>query len=156
MKFPTIVFLTLLIVACAPQGQATTGPDTPVTSPPEGSMPTNEPSADPFAPQTGDADLTRGNIYIDEASLVIRESFPPQISLSLSGELPTPCNQMRVEINPPDSENKILVDVYSVIDPDKVCIQVLEPFEEQIDLGTFPTGHYTVWVNGELAGQFDT
>lgn len=119
-------------------------------------MPTNEPSADPFAPQTGDADLTRGNIYIDEASLVIRESFPPQISLSLSGELPTPCNQMRVEINPPDSENKILVDVYSVIDPDKVCIQVLEPFEEQIDLGAFPSGHYTVWVNGELAGEFDT
>ena len=156
MRFRTIVFVMLLVVSCAPQDVGTTGPDTPVTSPPEGSMSTNEPSADPFAPQPGDANLTRGNIYIDEASLVIRESFPPQISLSLSGGLPTPCNQMRVEIHPPDSENKVLVDVYSVIDPDKVCIQVLEPFEEHIDLGTFPTGHYTVWVNGELVGEFDT
>jgi hypothetical protein len=35
------------------------------------------------------------------------------------------------------------------------CIQVLEPFQEQIDLGTFPSGHYSVWLNGEWVGEFD-
>jgi hypothetical protein len=96
------------------------------------------------------------NITINEASLVIRESYPPQISLSLRGDLPTPCNELRVRLEAPDPENKIMVDVYSVVNPDKACIQVLEAFEEYVDLGTFPSGHYSVWVNGEMAGEFDT
>jgi hypothetical protein len=49
-----------------------------------------------------------------------------------------------------------MVDVYSLVNPSQVCVQVLEPFEESIDLGTFPAGHYTVWVNGDIAGEFDT
>jgi hypothetical protein len=100
--------------------------------------------------------LTRGNVYLKEASLVIRESFPPQISLIVKGDLPTPCNQLRAEIAAPNAENRIEVDLYSVRDPNEVCIEVLQPFEEAIDLGTFPTGHYTVWVKREMAGAFDT
>ena len=156
MKFKNLYLLMLFVAACAPQPQTTPDPDTAVTSPPVDSMPTNEPGTNPLAPQPGDVDLTRGNVYIDEASLIIRESFPPQISLALAGNLPTPCNQLRVAISAPDSENKINAEVYSVMDPDQVCIEVLEPFEEQIDLGTFPTGHYSVWVNGELTGEFDS
>ena len=156
MKYQILLFLMLIAVSCVPQSQPTQGPDTTVTSPPGDNMSTNEPFTNPFAPQPGDADLTRGNVYINEASLIIRESFPPQVSLTLAGDLPTPCNQLRAEISAPDPENKIRVDVYSVIDPNRICVQVLEPFEESIDLGTFPTGHYTVWVNGEMAGEFDT
>lgn len=156
MKIQLLVLLSLLVAACAPPLEPTFEPDTAVTSPPADSMPTNEPVTNPFAPQPGDADLTRGNVFINEAGLIIRESFPPQISLTLAGDLPTPCNQLRAEINSPDAENKIVVDVYSVIDPNQVCVQVLEPFEESIDLGTFPTGHYTVWVNGEQVGEFDS
>ena len=155
MKWQVLLILILLGAACAPL-EPTPGPDTAVTSPPVDSMPTNEPSTDPLAPQPGDADLTRGNVYINEASLIIRESFPPQISVTITGDLPTPCNQLRAEVHPPDAENKIVVDVYSVVDPDQVCVQVLEPFEEAIDLGTVPTGHYTVWVNDQMAGEFDT
>lgn len=156
MKSKLLLLLILLIAACAPRLEPTPGPDTAVTSPPVDSIPTNEPVTNPFAPQPGDAALTRGTVFINEASLIIRESFPPQISVMLSGDLPTPCNQLRAEIHPPDTENKIVVDVYSVVDPNQVCVQVLEPFEASIDLGTFPTGRYTVWVNGEMAGEFDT
>ena len=155
MRLTIFIFLAILIASCAPQGQATTDPDTAVTSPPEGTVPTNEAEDNPFSPQPGDPDLTRGNVYLNEASLLIRESYPPQISLSISGDLPTPCNQLRVGVAPPDAENRIDVELYSVIDPDKACIQVLEPFEESIDLGTFPPGHYSVWVNDEKAGEFD-
>jgi len=155
MKF-RILLLLILLVSCAPQAQATTEPDTAVTSPPGANMSDNEPPANPFAPQAGDQDLVRGQVYLDQSSLIVRESFPPQISLALSGNLPTPCNFLRVEVNEPDSENKIAVDVYSLADPDTMCVQVLSPFEESIDLGTFPTGHYSVLVNGEVAGEFDT
>jgi hypothetical protein len=156
VKFQILAVLLLLATACAPRVEPTPEPDTPVTSPPGDNVSTNEPVLNPFAPQPGDESFTRGNVYINEASLIIRESFPPQISLTLTGDLPTPCNQLRVEISPPDQQNKILVDVYSVVDPSQVCAQVLEPFEESLDLGTFPTGHYTVWVNGSMAGEFDT
>lgn len=156
MKFQILLLMALLVASCTPPLEPTPSPDTAVTSPPVDSMPSSEPSANPFAPQPGDADLTRGNAYINEASLIIRESFPPQISLTLAGDLPTPCNQLRVEIGVPDPENKIIVDIYSVIDSSQVCVQVLEPFEASVDLGTFSSGHYTVWVNGELAGEFDT
>ena len=159
------VKLLLLIVAvgiasCAPALEpapepSPIPPDTAVTSPPPGSTP-DEPATDPFAPQPGDSTLTRGNVFIQEIDLVIRESFPPQIALNLNGELPTPCHQLRVQIGEPDAENRINVEVYSVVDPDVVCIQVLEPFDANVNLGTFPSGHYSVWVNEELAGEFDS
>ena len=156
MKPLTLIVLLFLVAACAAQRPATGGPDSPVTSPPQNNMPTGEPSLNPLAPQPGDGNLTRGNVFITEASLVIRESFPPQVSVSIKGELPTPCHQLRAEINEPDTDNKIVVDVYSVVNPDLVCIQVVEPFDKSIDLGTYPGGHYTVWVNGEMIGEFDT
>jgi hypothetical protein len=84
------------------------------------------------------------------------ESFPPQFMLSLKGNLPTPCHQLRVNVNPPDADNKIMVDVYTVSNPDMICAQVLQPFSETIELGTFPGGHYSVCVNGQLAGEFDS
>lgn len=156
MTSKIVLLMLVLAVSCAPQPQVSPEPDTPVTSPPGDNIPTSKPSVNPLFPQPGDEDLTRGNVYLTEASLLIRERFPPQVSLSIRGDLPTPCNQLRVAISTPDAEKKIVVDVYSLLDPDQVCVQVLEPFEEAIDMGTFPTGHYSVWVNGNLAGEFDT
>jgi hypothetical protein len=166
MKYLTTVFtIAFLIVACTqipmPSqspvfGPSTLPPNAPVTGPPQnGSTPMETPDM-PFAPKPNDTNLTRGNVFINESGLLIRESFPPQITLSLSGDLPTPCHELRVDFKEPDSENKINAELYSVVDPDQVCIQVLEPFQANIDLGTFPSGHYTVWVNGEKAGEFDT
>jgi hypothetical protein len=100
-----LMILTFLIVSCAtaPTTADNLPPDTVVTSPPEGTMPANESPVNPLAPQPGDTKLTRGNIFIQESGLLIRESFPPQISLSFSGDLPTPCHQVRAVINPPDT-----------------------------------------------------
>ena len=166
MKYlTTVCTIALLIVACtqvpmpsqSPMLEPSTlPPDAPVTGPPQnGSTPMETPDM-PFAPKPNDKNLTRGNVFIKESGLLIRESFPSQITLSLSGDLPTPCHELRVEIKEPDPENKIKVEVYSVVDPDQVCIQVLEPFQANIDLGTFPSGHYTVWVNGKMVGEFDS
>ena len=161
MKFQVLLLLMLLVAACGPQlgtpdEPGGLPPDTAVTSPPVNEIPSDSPHVNPFAPKPGDEQLARGDVFIHEMSLVIRESYPPQISLSLKGDLPTPCHQLRAEIAPPDAESKIEVQAYSVVDAKTVCTQVLEPFEEFIDLGTFPPGHYAVWVNGELAGEFDS
>jgi hypothetical protein len=119
-------------------------------------MPANQPSVNPLAPKPGDEALTRSEIFLQEASLVIRESFPPQVSLTFRGDLSTPCHELRAIIHPSDRENKIVVEAYSVVNPDMICAQVLQSFEESIDMGTYPSGHYTVWINGEMAGEFDT
>lgn len=156
MNYIIVWLIILLGTSCIPQPQSTPKPDTVVTSPPEDAISTTGSGLNPFAQKPGDENLMRSNVTIREASLVIRESYPPQVSLSISGELPTPCNQLRVKIDAPNQENKIIVEVYSLVNPDKACIQVIEPFQEYIDLGTFPIGHYSVWVNSEMAGEFDT
>lgn len=156
-----LLLAVILMTSCAPSLGASpepgaVPPDTAVTSPPQNDVVTNEPMENPLAPQPNDSKLTRGNVFIEESGLLIRESYPPQISYSFSGNLPTPCHQLRAEVSDPDPENKIQIEVYTVVDPDLMCTQVLKPFQETIDLGTFPSGHYSVWVNDELAGEFDS
>ena len=161
MKIKMFLLITALwIASCAPALEAAPDPsplppDSPVTSPPEGETPA-EPAGDPYQPQPGDDNLTRGKVFIQEMDILIRESFPPQIALTLSGELPTPCNQLRVQVSEPDADNRIDVEAYTVVNPDLACIQVIEPFTANISLGTFPGGHYSAWVNDELAGEFDS
>jgi len=55
-----------------------------------------------------------------------------------------------------DAQNRIFVELYSVVDPDLACTQVLLPFNANLPLGSFPGGHYSVWINGQEMDQFDT
>lgn len=156
MKIRMLLLLLFLTVACTSQAAGTVDPDTAVTRPTASGISTNEPPASPFSPKPGDEKLSRGSLFLREVSLVIRESYPPQVSLALGGDLPTACHELRVEIIPPDTTNKIVADAYSIFDPNMACAQALKPFQEYVDIGTYPAGHYSVWVNGELAGEFDT
>ncbi len=107
----------------------------------------------PMKPLPGDNQMIRGNVFIEGKDLLVLESFPPQFVLHLTGALPTPCHQLRAEVSEPDEQNIIKVDVYSITDPDQICIQVLEPFEKDIPLGSFTSGKYSVLVNGEKVGE---
>lgn len=113
-------------------------------------------SADPYAPQPGDDALQRGPAHVEDAGVLVLESYPPQFHLHVSGNLPDPCHELRIAIAGPDAASNIAVDVYTVVDPSLICIQVLKPFAANADLGTYPAGHYTVTVNGEPAGEFDS
>ena len=106
----------------------------------------------PWEPAVGDENLVRGEVFIEKQEVIVQESFPPQFVLKLSGALPTPCHQLRVKVNGPDAQNQIQVEVYSLAKPDEICIQVLEPFEESIPLGSYTSGEYKVLVNGKQAG----
>jgi len=108
-----------------------------------------------YSPVAGDATLDQGNVFISTSEIVLLESFPVQVKLVLSGDLPTPCNHLRVVVSPPDANNEIQVAVYSVIDPETMCTQVLAPFDATIPIGNFTSGSYRVMVNGEAVGMIE-
>jgi hypothetical protein len=99
-----------------------------------------QPYPAPWQPQAADQSLKRGEAFVEGMDILVMESFPPQYTLSLQGTLPTPCHQLRVEVAPPDSRNQIQVSVYSVVDPNAICTQVLAPFEASVPLQGMPTG----------------
>ena len=105
-------------------------------------------------PATDEPQQLQGPVFIDQAELLIRESFPIQVDLHLSGSLPTPCAALRWSVAEPDEQGRIEVEAFSSQDAALACIQVLQEFEETIPLGAFSTGTYTVWLNGEEVGEF--
>jgi len=126
----------------APQ-PAYPGPNEPVFYGSPGAYPS------PLEPIPGEAGMDRGEVFVDETQLLMMESFPPQYVLQVSGSLPTPCHNLRANISEPDTQNQINVELYSLVDPNVACTQVLEPFQTGITLGTLPQGSYTVLLNGE-------
>jgi hypothetical protein len=109
----------------------------------------------PWQPQPGDVALTRGEAFVNNHQILVLESFPPQFMLNLEGALPTPCHQLRVDVQPPDAQNRIQVSVYSLVDPTAVCIQVLSSFQANVRLDHLPAGKYTVLVNNVDVGQIE-
>ena len=157
-KFLALVLTLALISACAP------ALDAPVTSPPAdnssngGIVPPQQnwtPPESPYAPSKGDETLQRADVTIDSVDLLIMESYPLQFSVKIVGSLPTPCHQLRVKYDGLDAEDNVRVSVYSVVDPNAVCIQVISPFEIYFPLGSFPSGHYNLIINGSRVAEFD-
>jgi hypothetical protein len=107
----------------------------------------------PWDPQPGDDKLQRGIVYLDSQQILTLESNPAQFVLELKGNLPTPCHKLRVKVNPPDASGEIQVEVYSLVDPAEICIQVLEPFLASVPLTDLSSGTYQVSVNQEAAGE---
>lgn len=141
-----ILILTVILTsaACSP----ILSPDSPTNSETPGVPPI-------YAPRPGDEDLQRGEVFLDSAEILAMESYPVQFAVLLKGNLPTPCHELRVVNDEPDAQNRIKLDVYSLSDPNAVCAQMLEPFEQSVYLGSFASGHYTVWVNEEQVAEFD-
>lgn len=138
------------------QPPATASPDGSVSAtplPPDSDFGT-DPLPSPYGPQPGDEKLQRGEVYIDQTQMVVAESFPPQFFLSISGSLPTPCHQLRLTTQS-DANHRVVVNAYSLSDPQAVCIQVLEPFSVNLPLGSLPAGKYEVWLNGQPVGEVD-
>jgi hypothetical protein len=142
-----ILMIAVLVTACAP---SISPADQPVNNQ------TPQPPVSPdYLPRPGDDKLTRGEVFLDSTDLLTMESYPLQFALTLTGNLPTPCHQLRVQVDQPDTSGMIPVDVYSVVDPTVICAQVLQPFSLNVPLGSFPAGHYRLLVNGQPVAEFD-
>ncbi len=149
--FLSLTIMAALLAACASAAEGSL--NQPVSSD-DPQQP--EPAADDFLPRPEDAALQREVVFVEKTDLLTLEMYPPRFDLILAGNLPTPCNQLRVKVNPPNAQNEIHVDVYSVIDPATMCVEVIQPFEANVSLGTFPAGRYTLLVNGEKVAEFET
>jgi hypothetical protein len=145
-KFILITTLIIILTACAPLT-----PISSVSAPTAPAAPPND-----YAPHSADSGLTRSEAYLDSTNLLTLESDPRQFELALKGNLPTPCHKLRVVISPPDAAKKIIVEVYSVTNPNTMCAQMLKPFEVNIPLGSYPSGHYYLIVNGNQVTEFDS
>lgn len=88
---------------------------------------------------------------IRNVEILILEIFPPQVSVEISGDHPTPCHEIFTEVTAEGSDYAI--EVWSLApDSDFGCAAVLEPFVEVVPLKEgegFEPGEYTVTVNGE-------
>ena len=100
--------------------------------------------------------MSRGPVYINETELLILESFPVQIELVIRGALPTPCSSFEWSVEDPDAKGRIEVEAFSLQDPALDCIQVLQEMEERLAIGSYSEGSYSVWLNGEFVGEFET
>jgi hypothetical protein len=157
-----LFFFTILILSACTPLRFVLPPGEPAVSPMPPDQPvSNEPGTsmtelrDSYSPQPSDNQLTKGPVYIDSADILILESYPLQYRLVMKGSLPDPCHQLRVVVPQPDEQNVVDVELFSVVDPGSVCIQVLAPFEVSVSLDGFPAGTYDIRVNGDPVGQID-
>lgn len=167
--FVLILVFGLILAACTARSNEPTMEGTPVSGtypgPEQGAAATETGGAYPgvtqpveseiLPPQDGDDSLTRGEVFLESTQLLTQESTPPQYKLQISGSLPTPCHQLRAEVAAPDAAGKIVITVYSLIDPNQVCTQVLQPFSSNLALGSFTKGSYSVELNGVNVTAFD-
>jgi len=112
----------------------------------------------PYAPQPGDSNLMAGDIKINSSSVSLAESQPPQVMVNFAYFQPTPCYKLRVEVSGPDQQNQISLKAYAVAEKDKPCtlMALSTPLQASLNLGSVPKGHYTVLLNGNQIGEFDS
>jgi hypothetical protein len=134
----------------APGEEVPSSGDKPVTS----ETPASGSARSPLEPLPNEDKFTRGEVFVEGTSIQVLESSPVQIVLVVSGTLPTPCHQLRMEMKSPDAQNRIDLELYTLVDPEMMCVQMLEFFEESINLGSFPSGDYDIYLNGEMVGEF--
>jgi len=139
----TLVLAAMLFTACSPR----LTPTPPVFQ-----------YNNPYAPQAGDSDLMAGDITIDSTSVFLSKSQPSQLMVNFAYYQPTPCYQLRVEISGPDSEKHIALKAYAVAEKDKACtlMALATPLQASLNLGSFPSGHYVVFLNDNQIGEFDS
>jgi hypothetical protein len=111
-----------------------------------------------YEPQADDSSLKRDNVTVDmtTSQLLVTASEPAVVRVVLSGTMPDPCHNLRVEVTPADAENIININAYSLVDPNTACIEKIEPFTASIPLGEYSSGDYVVKVNGETLGKFQS
>jgi hypothetical protein len=148
----SLAFAILLLAACTPQ----------VTQAPATESPATQPVLlqfdNPYASQPGDNDLMGGEIDIDSASVSLAESQPPQVIVNLAYFPPTPCYQLRVLVSGPNDQNQINLKAYGVAPKNKPCnlMALATPLQASLNLGSLPKGHYTVLLNDNQIGEFNS
>ena len=94
---------------------------------------------------------------VEEATVAVINTQPPQVELQIRGYLPNPCIEREpVAVAREGDEFHVLV-AMNVLQTLVACIQVIQPFELTVplDVTDLPNGRYTVDVNNKFKLTFD-
>lgn len=159
MRKILVCVLILVITACSPlprKGEnplSTQGQDPNSNTSTAGNGQTMDTIVNPYSPQASDSTLERQQAFVVGVTIKSLATTPVQFEIKFEGNLPTPCNQLRIQVYRPDVNGMIAIEVFSVVDPGQICAQVLQPFSVIINVGSFLSGVYPVQVNGTSQGD---
>ena len=110
------------------------------------------PAEEPGPTPSPEGPLIRGLAAVDSVQLLIRESFPVQVSVRILGNLPDGCTRLD-RVTQERQGNTITVTVSTARPEDLLCTEALVPFDKTVDLDVLglKAGDYTVTVNGVSA-----
>lgn len=86
-------------------------------------------------------------VTIHTIDVLIAESFPVQVFVEISGYLPDPCWNAQEPVVEQNGD-RFEVEILGERKADEMCPQVVENYEETVDLGSPEPGVYLVSVNG--------
>ncbi|MDY7042259.1 MAG: hypothetical protein SVX38_15490, partial [Chloroflexota bacterium] len=139
-RFLTAIIALLVVSAagCTSIGEPISTPQSPQA------LPTDTP---PMVKD--DKDVIFGEAQVENIEILILESFPVQINVGATGNLPDGCTTIDQIVQRREG-NDFLVTITTVRPADAMCTEALVPFEEVISLDVYglPAGTYTVDVNG--------
>ena len=121
------------------------------------SPPTGRPSVARPIPSTGRAGLLPAGaevLMVESFDVIVRESFPPQITVTVSGYWPNGCS-FPVQTNVLREGSTVFIHIFRIAPPDVMCAQVLQAHAEDIpiteafmDGDAFRSGTYDIDING--------
>jgi inhibitor of cysteine peptidase len=100
------------------------------------------------------ANMDAGIVYLDAMAINLMESFPVQVSVTLTGNLADGCTKLQsIESEREGQTFTILLEAKRPAG--QMCTQALVPFEETVSLDVYglPAGEYTVMA-GDLTESF--
>lgn len=141
LRIVIIMLLTLTLSACSDGGGHVANSQ---------SVPTKTDPLSPvgISPWNGEG----GRTYVKSIDIVMRESFPVQISVNIKGDVSDPCTTAGPITQERDG-NTFHITVGATHPKDVACPQVIAPFEQSIALDSvgLRAGTYSVDVNGITA-----
>jgi hypothetical protein len=105
-----------------------------------------------YKPEANDGSLARKELTLSLAEVIYPDTSPTKPVLHIVGSLTNSCEKLRAVVAKPDSQKRVLVDVYSLVDAKGICLPVGIPLDQYIDFGDLPAGPFTVWVANKQVG----
>lgn len=143
LRFLCLVGCLLFLSACSLMGgntEATTQPELITAT----ETLTDDAAAAPESPP----------VFIDSLRLLVLQSDPVQVDLTINGQLPDGCTVLET-VSQTQQETTFIIEVQARRDPTMPCTEALVPFNQTIPLevADLPDGTYTVQV-GEMSDSF--
>ncbi len=91
--------------------------------------------------------MTSSPLQVTNVDVLIAESYPPQISVSVTGIIPDSCTTVKQPEVTNDGAD-FTITIMGERPTGMVCAQVATTYQHSVALGTLDPGKYTVTVNG--------